>query len=258
MANYKRPQLHQLPDNVSLLKEEETFCFGCHPGVPCFTECCRRLELALTPYDILRLRQELRMSSADFLEQYVVADKSDQDPFPILYLAMNDDDEGQCPFVTDRGCRVYNGRPGACRAYPLGRAAFFDDDGKRQQFHVLLREPHCLGFQESPLLTVAKWHDDQGLNVYNEMNDLVMTLLLDERIRKGFRPDRQGCEKYILALCNLDEFRNFLHIHEKDADHEGLDDIELLRYAVSWLKKELFGNNNADVENKQSGISAWQ
>ena len=34
---------------------DRPFTFACHPGVPCFTECCRELDLALTPYDVLRL-----------------------------------------------------------------------------------------------------------------------------------------------------------------------------------------------------------
>jgi Fe-S-cluster containining protein len=241
MASASKPPIHQLPDNVSQLQADETFCFECYPGVPCFTECCRQLELALTPYDVLRLRQELQLGSADFLEQYVVADKGAGDAFPRLYLAMQEDETARCPFVTASGCRVYNGRPAACRTYPLGRAAFFDANGNRQAFHVLIREPHCKGFQESTVFTAQDWSTDQGLDEYNNFNDEVMGLLLHERIRQGFRPDREGCDKYILALYNLDEFRNFLNNKGLAARHEELDDAGLLRYAVRWLKEELFG-----------------
>ncbi len=231
---------HQLPDNVSQLEADETFCFECDPEVSCFTECCRQLELALTPYDVLRLRQELQLGSADFLEQYVVADQDARDAFPHLYLAMRDDETGRCPFVTATGCGVYNGRPGACRTYPLGRAAFFDANGNRQAFHVLIREPHCKGFLQSTVFTVQSWSADQGLDEYNQFNDEVMALPLHERIRQGFRPDKGGCDKYILALYNLDQFRNLLNNKGIAARHEEMDDAGLLRYAVEWLKEELF------------------
>ena len=35
------------------------FSFACHPDVPCFTKCCSDLDLALTPYDVLRLKNRL-------------------------------------------------------------------------------------------------------------------------------------------------------------------------------------------------------
>ena len=38
------------------LSVDDTFRFGCGPHVPCFTECCGKLELVLTPYDVLRLK----------------------------------------------------------------------------------------------------------------------------------------------------------------------------------------------------------
>ena len=42
------------------------FTFACHPEVPCFNQCCRRLNLVLTPYDVLRLKNHLGMSSEEF------------------------------------------------------------------------------------------------------------------------------------------------------------------------------------------------
>ncbi len=50
--------------------EDNSFSFACHPGLSCFTECCRDLRLALTPYDILRLKNRLGLASNDFLDQY--------------------------------------------------------------------------------------------------------------------------------------------------------------------------------------------
>ncbi|MCA1766096.1 MAG: YkgJ family cysteine cluster protein, partial [Desulfobulbaceae bacterium] len=115
-----------LPRNVRRLGDQETFRFSCHPGVPCFTECCRQLDLALSPYDVLRLRRGLGIPAAEFLDRYAVVEKSEEEPFPTVFLAMVDDGRAACPFVTERGCSVYQDRPGACRAYPVGRGAYLD------------------------------------------------------------------------------------------------------------------------------------
>ena len=51
------------------LTTESRFKFRCHPGIPCFTECCGKTTIILTPYDILRLKNRLNMKAADFLAQ---------------------------------------------------------------------------------------------------------------------------------------------------------------------------------------------
>src|SRR5210317_1000027 len=116
----------QFPDNVTRLCGQKPFSFGCHPKVSCFTECCRELDLILTPYDVLRLCRELLIKPADFIERYVVEELDENGVFPVLYLGMVDDGRASCPFVSRDGCRVYNGRPGACRAYPIGRGTVLD------------------------------------------------------------------------------------------------------------------------------------
>ncbi|MFH0789406.1 MAG: YkgJ family cysteine cluster protein, partial [Pseudomonadota bacterium] len=50
--------------------EGDSFSFACHPGVSCFTECCRDLNCVLTPYDLLRLKKSLGMTSSDLLDQF--------------------------------------------------------------------------------------------------------------------------------------------------------------------------------------------
>ena len=45
------------------LSDEDTFCFGCHPGVPCFTDCCSDINNMLTPVDVLRLARKLKMET---------------------------------------------------------------------------------------------------------------------------------------------------------------------------------------------------
>jgi len=52
------------------LSADSKFKFECHKGVKCFTKCCRDINIALTPYDIIRLKNRLQLSSDEFLAMY--------------------------------------------------------------------------------------------------------------------------------------------------------------------------------------------
>jgi Fe-S-cluster containining protein len=244
-----KPELRMdFPDTVTRLCGLKSFSFGCHPDVACYTECCRELDLSLTPYDVLRLCKELQMKPADFIERYVVIEQDENSVFPALYLGMVDDGKASCPFVSKNGCRVYNGRPGACRAYPVGRGATIDANGKKQELYVLVREEHCKGFAESSDHTVAEWFDNQGLLEYNTINDEVLTLLQHEKVHKGMHLNREQNEMFLLALYKLDEFRELVSspefqdgfiLTEEERGSVFFDDLSLLRLGIRWLKEIL-------------------
>ena len=44
------------------LDETHVFHFRCYKGIDCFNACCRSIDIMLTPYDILRLKQHLGMT----------------------------------------------------------------------------------------------------------------------------------------------------------------------------------------------------
>ena len=52
--------------------EKSRFRFACHPEVPCFMVCCRKLTLPLYPYDIIMLKKRLAIHSADFLGRHTL------------------------------------------------------------------------------------------------------------------------------------------------------------------------------------------
>lgn len=236
----------QLPKNVSRLEKDETFYFSCHPGVDCFTDCCRQLELALTPYDVLRLKQESKLPSNTFLKNYVIQEQEAEDVFPRFYLTMVDDGRASCVFVSQSGCTVYPGRPGACRAYPMGRAAIRHDN-VMDEFFVLLNEDHCHGFQENEEQTIERYSKGQGLQPYNSFNDKVATLLQHEKIRQGMQLTKEQIELFVLALYDLDTFRKRLdegELPQQDQypSHKEAckDDEQLLLFGIDWLQEVLF------------------
>ena len=229
----------------------ETFRFRCHKGIACFTRCCADLNLVLTPYDVLRLKNRLDLSSADFLERYTEPCPRQQGRFPLQRLKMNQDSKRRCPFVAEEGCAVYEDRPGACRIYPLGRAASKMDGGSETRTKLfLVREPHCLGLQEDKAWTITEWLASEGLNEYIALNDQWLEITTSRR-SLGRRADvLRKIQMFTMASYNLDRFKTFifesrfLDLFEIDSDlREKLrhDEPALLRFAMRWLKFSLFG-----------------
>ena len=169
------------------LATEEAFRFTCHSRVPCFNHCCRDLNQALTPYDVLCLKRYLNLSTREFFESYAVVHAGSATGLPVASFRFSHDDARLCPFVTSEGCRVYSARPSSCRIYPLARALQRNrQDGRTQVHYALLREAHCRGFDESGVQTVRQWLADQQLTNYLAMNDALMELIaLKNQIRPG-------------------------------------------------------------------------
>ena len=242
-----------LPEHFYHLSKEKNFRFSCHPGVKCFTECCRELDLALTPYDVLRLKNALQMHSGEFLEQYVIVEWDERLIFPQCYLTMVDDGRASCIFVSPEGCTVYPDRPGACRVYPVGRGAGKDVQGNIEEYFVLVQEPHCQGFAENTTQTAPEYFITQGMAEYNMFNDALTAILHHEKIQKGWRLDRGQLDQYMLALYNLDMFRQemadgriAMNRPLRADELQGLagDDEKLLLLGIEWLKQELFGHED--------------
>ncbi len=232
---------------------QESFCFSCSPDVPCFNECCRDLNQFLTPYDILRLKNHLGLSSGEFLGRYTSQHTGPESGLPIVSLKPNDPHKLTCPFVTDTGCRVYANRPSSCRTYPLMRAVTRSrSTGEMTTQFMVLRESHCLGFEEGKTRTLRQWIDEQGFAVYNENNDKLLQIIsLKNQLIPG-RLDNKSSHLFNTALYDLDNFRlqiqnnglldNF-HVNSKIMDAALKNDVALLDLAMQWIKHVLFDQN---------------
>lgn len=220
----------------------ESFAFSCTPERACFTECCRLLDLALSPYDVLRLKRALAISSGAFLDQYAVIEEGGN--FPVVYLGMVDDGRASCPFVCEEGCRVYGDRPAACRFYPIGRGASMTPEGCRQQF-VLVREPHCLGHERSTPQDIDSWQQGQELAPYIRAGDRFAGLVQHPAAVGNFTADREQRQLYLTCLYDLDGLRRRLidgdpSLTALAAAGVPADDETLLDAAIDWLAATLF------------------
>ena len=226
------------------INKEDSFSFACHKGVSCFTECCRMLELALSPYDLLRLRYSTGKTSTELLDQFVIMEQAPGEPFPRFYLTMIDDGQASCVFVSPLGCTVYTDRPAACRTYPLGRGVQKAADGAIREHFIVIKENHCRGFREPAVQTPLEYMAGQKLSRYNYFNDLLAAILRHDSILKGFIPSQKQIDLFTLALYDLDRFREMITKGElRFLAAAGLateDDEQLLEAAMNWISEQLF------------------
>lgn len=233
------------------ISPESLMNFNCSCENSCFNECCRDLNQALTPYDVLRMKNNLGIASKDFLRNYTSMHFGPASGLPVVEFKPNPDTGHACPFVTGKGCSVYNDRPGSCRMYPLARAiARSRETGEITEYFALIEEPHCKGFGKQTGQTVNQWLEGQDVDRHNKANDRLMELIsLKNQILPGKLEGAQS-DKFYLALYNLDEFRK--EIFEKDLlkefvlpknlfDKMKTDDEVLLDLGIEWVKYVLFG-----------------
>jgi len=226
------------------------FTFACHPGVPCFTECCRDLTLVLTPYDVMRLKNRLGLPAGEFLDRFTDCRFEEGRNLPKMYLLMNEDERKTCPFVSPRGCTVYEDRPSACRIYPIARASRMHRvHGTLIENYFTLREEHCRGFEEKKSWKIEEWLKDQGLEEYYRFNDAWMEIITHPTLRNANLNDRQQ-QLFYLGSYNCDKFREmvirspFLGIFDVPDDEAEMirtDDAALLMLAFKWIKFSLLG-----------------
>jgi len=234
------------------LTKDSRFHFRCHPKVRCFTACCSNVNIALPPYDLLRLRRRLGLAADEFLRQYGEVQVLDKTLFPVVTLKMRDDEKKSCPFVTPQGCTVYEDRPNICRYYPVGMATLrkIDAEGGKDEFYFMTREDHCKGFEEDKQWTIAEWRQDQGADLYDDMNRGWMEILIKKKSHgqgKPF-PDIKN-EMFFKMSFDTDYFRafvfnsTFLEIYDIPAERiekVRTDDTELLKLSYEWLRQAIF------------------
>ncbi len=240
-----------MSDEMIPISINESFQFSCSDKNTCFNECCRDLNQFLTPYDILRLKNSLGLTSTDFLNQYTIMHIGPETGLPVINFKTTIASDLKCPFVSENGCTVYNDRPASCRTYPLARAISKSrETGEITEYFALIKEDHCKGFSQNQKQTVKEWIGSQELLIYNEMNDLLLEIISKKnQIMPG--PLDKSLEKmFYLACYDLDNFRtqifenNYLeklnlpdHVLEKIKK----DDDELLKLGIKYISYEFFG-----------------
>ena len=240
------------------LYKESKFKFDCHKNISCFNKCCTDVNIFLTPYDIIRLKNRLKISSQEFLDKYTFFPIDEKQNHPVVMLKMGWDEKKSCPFVDDGGCSIYNDRPWSCRMFPLGVASpkeiGTNGDG---EFYFILEEPVCKGYKEDRNLSVKEWIKEQQVERYTEMGDLFKEISLHDYFKKGKQLEPAKLEMFYTVCYNIDKFREFVFestfLKRFEVDEDIInrikdDDEELLIFGFSWLKYCLFGEKTMKVK----------
>jgi len=217
------------------LKLEDKFTFSCHDQLACFKKCCRDINIFLTPYDVLRMRKKMQISSGDFLNKHTHVLKSPHSGFPVVILKMREDDL-VCPFITDKGCQVYDVRPWSCRMAPV-------EVRGTGEFGIAFEESRCHGLKETKEWTVNEWMENQGLAAYHEPEELFGQIPLKVKRTGDARLDQVVMDMIFTGCYDLDRFRKLLADHPDLLDDQPQylikeimeDDVALMKFAFRWL-----------------------
>ncbi|MEH0022518.1 MAG: YkgJ family cysteine cluster protein [Desulfobacter sp.] len=249
------------PEQMSLSSK---FRFKCHKGVKCFTDCCRGIDIMLTPYDILTMRKKLDLSSEEFLAVFTTPQILEKADMPVVTLKLLDDERNSCPFVEDKdGCAIYEDRPTTCRYYPLGvgSLSYSGEQGEKDEFFFTVKEAHCLGFEEDQEWTVAEWRQDQGVDLRDEVNDGWLDLMVRKKsLPPSMQLSEQAKQMFFMVCYNIDKFKSFVfdssfldryEIDEKRLEEIKGDDVKLLQFGFEWLKATFFNTGQEQFKVKE-------
>ena len=166
-------------ENIDKLNINDNFCFSCKSEYPCFNQCCTDVNIFLTPYDVLRMRKRLNMSSEEFLKKHTIQPFTKEQKLPVVILKLLEDDKKSCPFVKEEGCSIYEDRPWSCRMYPIGLAsqiAKTEDPGN--EFYFLQKDDFCHGITTDQEWTIKSWMEDQGVEPFDKASTLYREIVL--------------------------------------------------------------------------------
>lgn len=242
------------------LEEDEEFSFRCHPGIGCFNKCCRNINLFLYPYDVIRLKNGLGISSDQFLDEYVDVVLRKTNFFPDVVLRMGEDEKKSCIFLNESGCRAYENRPDTCRHFPVEQGMMYDETSQKYEpVHFFKPPAFCLGPNEEETWTPGTWARDQERGRYNQW------MIRWMEIKRLFQSDPWGAEgpdgpkarMAFMATYNMDTFRDFVlnssflkryRINSDLKQKVKKNDEALLKLGFAWVRLFVWGMKSKTVQ----------
>jgi len=245
--------------------------FRCRPGIGCWNACCSNIDISLTPYDIVRLKQRLGLSSTEFLQQYTLPYEMEKDGIAGVKLRPVEGGTA-CRFMRPEGCSVYSDRPTACRYYPVALLSMRKQgESTDRQYYAIVQEDHCLGHREPRRQTIDEYRAEQGLPEYDEAARGWRQLILKKKSSGPTigKPSRRSLERFFMTCYDLDRFRTFVasdgfaSVYDVPAEEKRAmleDDLRLLQFGFRFLCQVLFGEttipmHSGTVEQRRARVA---
>jgi Fe-S-cluster containining protein len=232
------------------LSLHSSFTFHCHAGLACFNKCCRTPTIVLSPYDILRLKQCLGITTGEFLQRYTRQETEQTSNLPLVFIDAYRATGSGCPFLGPSGCRVYPHRPAACRLFPITMGSQLTEHGI-VDYYFCRKLDYCRGFASDVHWTVESWKTNQGFAEYDQGRREWLEILLRQGLKEAPQVDAQIQNLFATIAYDLDQFRRLLSdpamlkAHGYDLDGNTLEylkksDLALLNFSYRFLKSVLF------------------
>ena len=244
---------HESPVMPEMFDGGKSIRFRCGKDIACFNACCQSADISLTPYDIIRLKRHLGISSSEFLERHTVPYEMEKDGIAGIKLKPAEGSTA-CPFMTDAGCSVYEDRPTACRYYPLAHLSMRkQDEYVDRSGYALVIENHCLGHREDREITVDAYRGEQELERFDEASRGWRQIILKKKSSGPSvgKPSRRSLQLFFTACYDIDRFRDFVYsdgfillFDLPEEEYLGFEDDEkLLEFSYRFLRQVLFGES---------------
>lgn len=245
------------PVMPNMLDGDAALKFRCHRGVKCWNACCSNIDITLTPYDILRLKNRFSISSGEFLKEYTVPYEIDKDGTPGVKLRSVEGGTA-CRFMVEEGCSVYEDRPTACRYYPVALLSVrrSDEFTDRLSF-ALVNEKTCFGHQEEQVQTIDQYREAQGASEYDEKGRGWRQLILKKKSAGPAigKPPLISNQLFFMVSYDLDRFRAFVIsesfnqsyvVPVEEMAELVADDEKLMEFGYRFLRHVLFNEQSLE------------
>ncbi|MCF8199620.1 MAG: YkgJ family cysteine cluster protein [Sulfuritalea sp.] len=253
--NIPFPQSPVLP---TMVDEKYVIQFSCHKGISCWNACCSNIDISLTPYDVLRMKTHLGISSTEFLKEYTLPYEMDKDSIAGVKLRAVENGSA-CRFMKPEGCGIYEDRPTACRYYPVALLSMRkQDEYVDRDSYAIVKEDHCKGHEVDRRITIADYREEQGLPQYDELARGWRQLVLKKKSSGATigKPTLRSRQLFFMACYDIDRFREFVSAESfgklfdlPPSEKEAMlaDDVALLQFAFRFLRQVLFGEESISL-----------